>query len=79
MSVGFAENPVMAKKVGRPGKPAGKGKPVRIDADLAGKARIVCLRRGVQLSDYLSDIIRARVLRDFTKVMREAGEEESEK
>ena len=52
------------------------GKPVRIDPDLASKAQIVALRRRIPLSDHLSDVIRARVLRDFAKVMSEAGEGE---
>ena len=79
MSAGLAERPVMAKKAGRPRKPGGKGKPVRIDPDLAAKAQIVALRRRIALSDYLSSIIRARVLKDFAKVMQEAGEEGGEK
>ncbi len=68
----------MAKKAGRPEKPRGKGRPVRIDSDLAAKARIVSLRRKIALSDYLSDIIRSKVLRDFAKVMAEASQEGGE-
>jgi predicted HicB family RNase H-like nuclease len=79
MSAGLAEESLMARKVGRPGKHGGKGKPVRIDPDLAAKARIVALRRKIPLSDYLSGVIRARVLKDFAKVMQEAGEEGGEK
>lgn len=73
MSVGLAGGTTMARKAGRPGKPSGKGKPVRIDPDLAAKAQIVAMRQQIPLSDYLSDVIRARVLKDFAKVMTEAG------
>ena len=76
MSTVHVRGSAMARKVGRPGKPGGKGKPVRIDPDLAAKAQIVALRRRVPLSDYLSDIIRARVLKDFAKVMSEAADED---
>jgi hypothetical protein len=75
MSVELLERPGMAKKVGRPKKPGGEGKSVRIDADLASKARIVAFRRNIPLSDYLSDVLRARVLKDFASVMKEAGGE----
>lgn len=69
------ERPKMAQQRGRPAKPGGEGKPVRIDQDLASKAKIVAMRLDVPLSDYLSEIIKARVLKDFAKVMAEAGGE----
>lgn len=75
MGVDLSERSGMAKKVGRPKKPGGEGKSVRIETDLAQKARIVALRKNIPLSDYLSDTLRARVLKDFAGVMREAGGE----
>src|SRR4051812_29751156 len=69
---------LMAKRVGRPKKPGGEGKSVRIETELAQKARIVALRKNIPLSDYLSDTLRAKVLKDFAGVMKEAGGEGEE-
>ena len=78
MNVALAEKTAMARKAGRPKKPGGEGTPIRIEPDLAAKARIVALRRHLPTSDYVSEIIRARVLKDFAKVMAEAGADEAE-
>lgn len=65
----------VVRKAGRPKKPGGEGKPVRIDPDLASKARIVALRRGLPLSDYLSALLRAPITRDYRKTLRELEEQ----
>jgi len=48
-----AEHP-MAKKVGRPKKPSGEGRPVRVDSDIAMMASKVSAYRGVSLSEFVS-------------------------
>jgi hypothetical protein len=61
----------MAKKVGRPKKPSGEGRPVRIDADVAMMAAKVAAYRGVPLSEFLSEILRPSVVREYGKMLRE--------
>ena len=65
----------MAKKAGRPVKPGGEGTPIRLNPDLAAKAKIVAMRRHIAAGDYVSEIIRVRVLKDFAKVLAEAERE----
>lgn len=70
------EVPPMAKK-GRPNKPTGKGLPVRIDADLVSKGKYLASRRGVSLTELLSDLLRPLIEREFRKAGKElmGGEE----
>jgi hypothetical protein len=56
-------------KKGRPGKPTGEGRHVRIDADLVSMGRYIASERGVSLTEYMSGILRPVILKDF----REAG------
>jgi hypothetical protein len=62
---------VMAKKVGRPKKPSGEGRPVRIDADIAMMAEKIATYRGKALSEFLSEILRPEVVREYGKMLRE--------
>jgi hypothetical protein len=71
----LVEGASVAKKAGRPKKPGGEGKPVRIEPELANKARVIALRRGVPLSDYLSDLLRPLIARDYRKTLQELEEE----
>jgi hypothetical protein len=67
----------MAKrKVGRPAKPGGEGRPVRIAADIASMARSYSQFRGLPLSDYLSDLLRSAVTRDYARMMKELARAE---
>jgi hypothetical protein len=67
----------MAKKVGRPKKPSGEGRPVRVDSDIAMMAAKVAAYRGVPLIDFLSSLVRPLVVREYGKMLRET-EPESE-
>jgi hypothetical protein len=59
------ERSLMAKKkTGRPPKPAGEPVQVRIDADLAEKARYLAAFKRVSMTDYLSGILRPALERD---------------
>lgn len=60
---------VMAKTKGRPRKPGGEGAVVRIDPELASKARYLAAQRSIPLSEYLSEMIRPTIDRE----MRKAG------
>jgi hypothetical protein len=61
----------MAKSVGRPKKPGGEGRPVRVDADVAMMAAKVAAYRGMTLSDFLSSLVRPLVVREYGKMLRE--------
>jgi hypothetical protein len=49
----------------------GVGLHVRIDPDLVRMAKVLAPAKGQALGDYLSDIIRPVVCREYSKVMRE--------
>lgn len=59
--------PVMARPKGRPKKPGGEGTQVRIDTDLATKARYLASQRGMKVSAFLSELLRPVVEREFRK------------
>lgn len=44
---------------------------VKVDRTLADKAKLVASRRRITMAQYLSDLIRNPVERDFTKTVRE--------
>lgn len=46
---------------------------VKVDRLLIDKARLVASRRGVTLAEYLTDLIRNPVERDFAKTVRDMG------
>ena len=65
----------MPGKVGRPPNPDGVGSQVRIDAGLAKMARRVADYRGVKLVDYLSDILRTTIFKDYKRTNQEIDAE----
>jgi len=65
---------IVAKKVGRPGKPAGPGRPVRVADDVVAMARRIADFQGIQLSDYLSEHLRPAVQRDYQAMLKKLGE-----
>lgn len=69
MAVDLKDAP-MAKKVGRPSKPAGSGRPVRVADDVVSMARRVADFQGVALSDYLSDLLRPGVSKDYGAMLK---------
>jgi len=60
----------MAKKPAR-----GSGKLVRIDPAIVSMARVVATARGIAISDYLSDILRPTVSRDYVKDIKRLEKE----
>jgi hypothetical protein len=64
----------VARKVGRPGKPAGAGRPVRVADDVVSMARRIADFRGVMLSDYFSESLRPAVQRDYQAMLKKLGE-----
>ena len=65
---------VAKKQPGRP-KKAGEGKLVRINPELFAKARIIAMRRGSQLGEYIGSLIDAPVNRDYQRVLKELADE----
>lgn len=57
----------MARPKGRPKKPSGEGTPVRIDSDIVSKARYLAAQLDVPLSEFLSDLLRPVVDKEFRK------------
>lgn len=48
-------------------------KAVKIDRTLADKASLVAARRGITMAEYLSELVRAQVERDFSETVKEMG------
>jgi hypothetical protein len=68
--VNTAEKNDVGKKMGRPKRSERADAVVKVDASLKGMAEMVAKRRGVPLAEYLSEILRSPVTRDFAKEMR---------
>lgn len=66
----------VAKKKSAPAER--KTKTVKLDAILARKAKTVCEDSGVDVSDYLSDLVRQTVERDWARVMKKINAEADE-
>lgn len=67
----LVEKTSMARKKGsgRPAKPSGEGKAVRLDPGLASMARAVATSRGMSTGDYLAGFIEHPVKRDYKALL----------
>jgi hypothetical protein len=63
----------MARKRTPPEKGKRDDVAVKIDRTLADKAKLVASRRGLTLAEYLTELNRPAIERDFAKVIREMG------
>jgi hypothetical protein len=73
MAVAEAERPTVAKKrAGRPKSknPRGDGLQVRLAPDVVRMARVVTPMKGLALTDYLSEILRPTVTRDYAQAAK---------
>jgi hypothetical protein len=52
--------------------------PVKIETGLVRKARTIADDKGVDLSEYLSGLIRGAIDRDWTKILKKIAESEIE-
>jgi hypothetical protein len=62
----------MAKK--RPGRPKSSERQdvsIKFDRTLAGKARAIATGRGIPMAEYLSEMARPQIDRDYAKLLRE--------
>jgi hypothetical protein len=78
MSVGLMDRGPMAKKRGRPKTSERSDVTVRVDAELVNKAKHVVLARGLSLAEYLSELLRVPIERDFAKEMRRLAGDQRE-
>jgi hypothetical protein len=69
----------MAKKMGRPKSSDRDDVSIKFDRILAGKARLISQGRGVSMAEYLSEMTRTFIDRDYAKLMRELEEEKPPK
>jgi hypothetical protein len=65
----------MTKKMGRPRKPTGEGSPVRIDRDLVTMARTLAGYRGAAMSEYLSDLLRPVITKEYRTMVKDLEKE----
>jgi hypothetical protein len=71
---GVVERPM--GKVGRPKRSERDDVTVKIDRGIVSRAKMVASARNVPLAEYLSELIRSPVARDFAKEMRRIESEE---
>lgn len=72
MSPAVAEPPLGRKKTGR------RTSAVKIDASVAMKAARVAEDRGMPVSEYLTDLLRDRVEREWLKIVKRADQAQRE-
>ncbi|WP_422928586.1 hypothetical protein [Singulisphaera sp. PoT] len=63
-----------AGKMGRPKTSERQDVSIKFDKNLAGKARLISQGRGVSMAEYLSELARSTIDRDYVKLMRELEE-----
>jgi hypothetical protein len=68
----------MAKAKGRPKQEKRHDASAKIDAGILARARAVATARGITLAEYLSEVLRAPVARDFAREMKKIEEEGDE-
>ena len=61
----------MTKKRGRPKEGNRREAVVKLDIIIVGKAQMVAKARGMSLAEYLSELIRGPVDRDFLAIMKQ--------
>jgi hypothetical protein len=65
----------MAKKqMGRPKSSDRQDVSIKFDKTLAGMARMIALGRGISMAEYLSEMSRPNIERDYAKVMKDFQE-----
>jgi hypothetical protein len=65
----------VAKKKGRPSKPSGTGRLVRIDPAIVSMAEYLARAEGTSVADYLSGLLRAPVSRAYAQTLRRLEKE----
>jgi len=71
------ERALVAKPKGRPKRSERDDGVARIDRTTLNRAKIVASSRRIPLAEYLSDILKPTVVRDYAKVVRDLDRGES--
>jgi hypothetical protein len=62
----------MAKKpMGRPKSSDRQDVSIKFDKTLAGMARMIALGKGISMAEYLSEMARPHIERDYAKIMKD--------
>lgn len=59
------------KKMGRPKTSERQDVSIKFDKTLAGKARLISQGKGVSMAEYLSELARPLIDRDYARLMRD--------
>jgi hypothetical protein len=62
---------VAKRQTGRPRSSERRDVSIKFDKTLAGKARLIAQGRGMPMAEYLSELSRPSIDRDYAKLMRE--------
>jgi hypothetical protein len=69
----------MGKKRGRPKLDKRRDAVVKLDGTIVGKAQMVAKANGTSVAEYLSELLRGLVDRDFLKVMKQMEAETADR
>lgn len=72
----LVETQVVEKRPGRPKRPRRADVSVKIDSKIVEEAKLVALLRHITLAEYLSEILREPVKRDYNEERKHIGEAE---
>jgi predicted HicB family RNase H-like nuclease len=68
----------VAEQAVSPRKKTGRStKPVRVESSIAAKAEAIAIDRGIDTAEYVSEVLRAPVERDWLKLVKRAADAES--
>lgn len=70
------EERVMAKAKGRPKSSQRNDVTAKVDSGVVTKAKFVADTRGIPLAEYLSELLRGPVDRDFARAVKQVSEQE---
>jgi hypothetical protein len=68
-------NRVIFREVAMGRKKTGRVSNVRIDSSLAQKAKVIAAGKGVSMAEYLSELIREGINKEWPKVVKSVDEE----
>lgn len=73
----MAETTMAKKRGGRPKTSERQDVSIKFDKTLAGKARLISQGRGISMAEYLEEMTRSLIDRDYAKLLRELESSES--
>lgn len=73
MATALVDSPMKQKKAGRPATSTRDDVVVKVDRGVIAKARYVADNRRIPLAEYLSEVLRPTVGKDFDRTTQAAG------